>query len=394
MHRYVFAGFMLFFIFGCDDSQKRMKDSEMERAAITQKIELAEDAGGLVLIVGGDTLTSDEVIQSQAFLGGKITTPSDYFKPMAQAVSLELFKQRAKEPFEQVLVGNISNIVLYQYAKRQAGDRVEESLEQAAQSEYRRFVLGYGGNQAEADEALKERGLDRKRYMEGVKREILIQSYVTSKFPSDNRPITRRQLLDAYDEMKDQNFAKVARIRFRLIDIQPDKMGSADPNQGQKRAEERAAQLLARVQSGEDFGALAKEYSNGPMKGFGGLWRPMQPTSLMAPYDVLGAKTEKMQQGEIAGPIIVEGHVFIMKLEEKQDAGYEPFEVVQEQVREYIIEKRRIKAREPLYARIRQQAKLGQTDEFIDFCLEKIYRTSRSPEKQPGRDTEGQDTNS
>lgn len=393
MHRYVVIGLILLVIVGCDDSQKRMKDSEMERAAITQKIELAEDAGGLVLIVGGDTLTSDEVIHSQAFLGGKITTPIDYFKPMAQAVSLELFKQRAKEQFEQVLIGNISNIVLYQYAKRQAGDRVEESLEQAAQSEYRRFVLGYGGDQAKADEALKERGLDRKRYLEGVKREILIQSYVTSKLPTDNRPITHRQLLDAYDEIKDQQFAKVARIRFRLIDIQPSKMGGADPNEGQKLAEERAAQLLARIKSGEDFGALAKEHSDGPMKGFGGLWRPMQPTSLMAPYDVLAAETEKMKQGEIAGPMVVEGHVFIMKLEEKQDAGYEPFEAVQEQVREYIIEKRRMKAREPLYARIRQQAKIGQTDEFMDFCLEKIYRTSRKQEAQTSRDTEAQNIN-
>ncbi|MBN2317332.1 MAG: peptidyl-prolyl cis-trans isomerase [Sedimentisphaerales bacterium] len=393
MHRYVVVGLILLVIVGCGDSQKRMKDSEMERAAITQKIELAEDAGGLALIVGGDTLTSDEVIHSQAFLGGKITTPVDYFKPMAQAVSLELFKQQAKEPFEQVLIGNISNIVLYQYAKRQAGDRVEESLEQAAQNEYRRFVLSYGGNQAEADEALKARGLDRKRYLEGVKREILIQSYVTSKLPTDNRPITHRELLDGYDEMKDQQFARVARIRFRLIDIQPDKMEATDPNQRQQLAEERAAQLLARMKSGEDFSALAKEYSNGPMKGFGGLWRPMQPTSLRAPYDVLAAETEKMKQGEIAGPIIAEGHVFIMKLEEKQDAGYEPFETVQEQVREYIIEKRRIKAREPLYDRIKQQAKLGQTDEFMDFCLEKIYRTSRQQETQPSRDTEGQNVN-
>lgn len=393
MQKYVVVGLILLFFSGCDDTQKRLKDSEMERAAITQKIELAEDAGGLVLIISGDTLTSDDVINAQAFMGGKITTPIDFFKPMAQTVSLELFKQSAKEQFEQVLIGSISNTVLYQYAKRQAGDRAEEALEQAAQNEYRRFVLSYGGNQAEADEALKERGLDRKRYIENLKREILVQSYVTSKLPSDNRPITHRQLLEAYDEMKDQNFARIARIRFRLIDIHPSEMGAADPNQNQKLAKEQADKLLTRITSGEDFGALARAYSNGPMRISGGLWRPMQPTSLMAPYDALAAETEKMKQGEIAGPIVVEGHVFIMKLEEKQDAGYEPFESVQEQVREYIIEKRRIEAREPLYARIREQAKLGRTDEFIEFCLEKIYRTSRLPNTQTIQDTKGQNVN-
>ncbi len=393
MHRYVIVLLVLLFVCGCDDSQKRLKDSELERAAITQKIELVEGAGGLVLIVGGDTLTSDEVINAQAFLGGKVTTPVDYFKPMAQAFDIKLFKERAKDQFEQVLMDRISNIVLYQYAKRQAGTNVEEGLEQAAQGEYRRFVLGYGGDQVRADEALKERGLDRKRYMEEVKREILIRSYVLSKLPDDNRPITHRQLLDGYDEMKDQYFAKEARIRFRLIDIHPDKMEATDPNQGQQLAEERAAQLLARIESGEDFDALAKEYSHGPMRASGGLWPSMQPTSLVTPYDVLAAESEKMQQGEIAGPIIAEGHVFIMKLEEKQVAGYESFETVQEQVRDYVIRKRGIGAREPLNVKIRQQAKLGRTDEFIAVCLEKIYRMSRPEEERPNRDTEGQNVN-
>jgi hypothetical protein len=117
----------------------------------------------------------------------------------------------------------------------------------------------------------------------------------------------------------------------------------------------------------------------------------MQPSSLIAPYSILAAESEKMQQGQIAGPIVAEGHVFIMKLEEKQDAGYEPFETVQDQVREYIIRKRGIKAREPLSARVRRQAKLGRTNEFIEFCLEKIYRMSRPQERLPNQDSEGRD---
>jgi hypothetical protein len=378
MHKYVSILLLAFLLIGgCDDSQKRLKDSELERAAITQKIELVEAAGGLVLMIGGDTLTSDEVINSQVVLGGKVTTPVEYFKPMTQALDIKQFKERVKELFEQVLMDSISNIVLYQYAKRQAGDNIDVGLEQAAQSEYRRFVLSYGGNEAEADEKLAERGLDRKRFMERAKKDILIKSYVTSKLPFD-RPITYRELLDGYDRMKDQLFAKDARITFRLIDIQPAKFQMSDPNQNLQRfAEQRAGELIARIEAGEDFGELAKEYSQGPMKAFGGLWRPVQPTSLRAPYDVLADAAQKMEQGKIAGPIAVEGHVFIMKLEEKQEAGYEPFGDVQEQVRDQILRERQNKALEPLYTRIRRQAKLGRTDEFIDFCLEKIYRTNR-----------------
>lgn len=390
MHRYVFVLWMLLFICGCEDSTQRLKDSELERAAVTQKIELVEAAGGLVLMVGGDTLTSDEVITSLTVLDGKIITPIDYFKPIAQAVSIELFKERAKNQFEQILMDSISNIVLYQYARKQAGGNIDEGLEQAAQSELRRFTLGYGGDEAKADEVLKERGQDRKLFKERVKREILIRSYVTSKLPYD-RPITHRELLDYYEEIKDQYFARVPRIKFRLIDIQPDRLEIADPNQDRRLlAEKRAGELIERIELGEDFGALAKEYSHGPMAPFGGLWRPVQPASLKAPYDILAAASEKLQQDEIAGPIAAEGHVFIMKLEEKQDAGYEPFEAVQEQVREKMTDKRQKEALDPLYARIRRQAKLGRTDEFIEFCLEKMYRTSRPQQGQPGRDIEGQ----
>ena len=393
MHRNVlFLLWVLSLVGGCDDSTKRLKNSELERAAIAQKIELVEAAGGLVLMVGGDTLTSDEVINSRTVLDGKVTTPIDYFKPIAQEVNIQLFKERAEKLFEQILMDRISNIVLYQYAKRQAGKNIDEGLEQAAQSEYRRFILGFGGDQAKADETLEQRGLNRERYMERVKRDILIRSYVTTRLP-DNRPITHRDLLDGYDEMKDQSFARMARIRFRLIDIQPDKMEMTDPNQDpQQLAEELAGRLLARIESGEDFGALAKEYSHGPMKTFGGLWRPM-PTSLRAPYDVLAAAAEDMTQGGIAGPIKAEGHIFIMKLEEKQDAGYEPFEAVQERVRERIIQQRRNEALAPLYARIKRQAKMGRTDEFIEFCMEKIYRMSRSQQQQPGPLIEGQNVN-
>lgn len=392
MHKYVFVlVLMLLLIGGCDDSAKRIKDSELERAAVTQKIELVESEGGLVLMVGGDTLTSDEVINSQALLDGKILTPIEYFKPIAQMVDKRLFKERAKDPFEQVLMDSISNIVLYQYAKKQAGNNIDESLEQMAQSEYRRFVLGFGGDQAKADEKLAESGLDRKSFKERRKRRILIEMYVTSKLPYD-QPITHRELLDYYDEIKDQYFAQVARIRFRLIDIQLDEMEVTDPNQGRRLAEQRATRLLSRIESGEDFGTLAKEYSHGPMKAFGGLWRPMQPTSLKAPYDILAAATETMQQGQIAGPITAEGHVFIMKLEEKQAAGHLPFETVQETVREKLAEKRQSEALAPLYARVKRQAKLGRTDEFIDFCLEKIYRASRSRQDLPPRGIEGQDT--
>jgi parvulin-like peptidyl-prolyl isomerase len=178
--------------------------------------------------------------------------------------------------------------------------------------------------------------------------------------------------------MKDKFFSKPAQIRFRLIDIEPAKLDITDPNQDRlEKARRLAGELVGRIKAGEDFGTLAGAYSHGLWREAGGLWQPIQPTSLASPYDVLAAEAEKIEPGQIAGPIETAEHIFIMKLEEKQSASYEPFEKVQRQVENKVLSEQRSEVVDRLEARLREQAGLGKTDEFVDFCLEEIYRMAK-----------------
>jgi len=370
--------FMLLLVGSCDSNKSSLTEAEKERQILAQEIELIEAAGGYVLMVGGETLTSDEIIDTRTRISGLFISPTEYFGPLAQVSELEQFKERAKEPLEEILIAKISNILLYQNAKRQMGANIDEALENAAENEYRTFVLGYGGDQARADEELKRMLMDKKSFKEQVKKNILIQEYRRSKLP-DYRPVTYRELMDCYDRIKNKYFARASKIRFRLIDIQPDKLKLEDPNAdpwllGSKMANE----LLRLIKSGEDFGELAKKYSHGDWKDFGGLWRSLQPSSLAEPYDILAVEAEKIEAGEVAGPIVTKQHIFIMKLQEKQIAGYEPFDEVQELVEEKILLDRQNEVTEKLNAEIRWQAQLSRTDEFVDFCLEKIYRINNT----------------
>ena len=382
--------FMLLLLGSCDSNSSRMTDAEVERLAVTQKIELVEATGGFVLMVGGETLTSDQIIEKRTPLNGFFISPKEYFGPIAQANELEQFKERTKGPLEEILMDKISNILFYQHAKRQMGGNIDEGLEKAAQEEYRKFVLGYGGNQARADEELRRRLMDKNSFIEQQKRAILIQSYRATKIPY-NRPVTYRELMDCYNRIKDKYFARASKIRFRLIDIQPDKFELQDPNDDPwQLANKMVYELMGLIKSGEDFGELAKKYSHGDWRDFGGLWRAVQPSSLAEPYDILAVEAEKIEQGEVAGPIVTKRHIFIMKLEEKQIAGYELFEDVQELVHEKILLDRQNEATEKLYAEIRWQAKLSKTDKFIDFCLEKIYRISNAGTEISGNEGRGQ----
>ncbi|MHC4241879.1 MAG: peptidylprolyl isomerase [Planctomycetota bacterium] len=367
----IISMFMLMLIGGCGGNNP--SSAELERRTITRKIRLVEASGGLVLMVGGETLTSDEVIESPAELGGMYVPPIEYFKPIAQASELEQFKERVRDELENILMSNISNMLLYQEIKREVGENVEVALEKQVEKAMREFVMAYGGDQIKADEALQEQGMDWKSFGEQQKKAMLIQWYVSKKMPN-NRPVTHRELMDCYSEIKDEFFAIPAIIQFRLIDIQPGRLKLWEPSERRELAKLLANRLLTRIQSGEDFGKLAMQYSHGPFREFGGLWKPVKPGSLAAPYDTLAAEAEKTEPGQITGLIETAEHVFIMKLEAKQSGGYESFQDVQEQVRGKIAFDRRSEVIKQVNTELLQQAELSKTDEFVDFCLDKIYQ--------------------
>jgi hypothetical protein len=358
---------MLLSICGCQGDKTAMTDAELERVALTQRIEVVEAKGGLVLMVGGETVTSDEIIKLFP----------ERLKQRAGVSELEQFKTNARGKLEEIVMSKITSILLYQHAKKQAGGNIDEALEKAAESEYRKLVLDHGGDEVKADERLKSAGMDRNSFKEERKRTILIQTYLGGKSSAD-RPVTYRELLNTYNEMKDEDFARDATITFRLIDIQPARMEVRDPNRSRdERAKDLAVVLLGRLRSGEDFGELAKQYSHGHRKSFGGLWTPVNPESLAAPYNMLAAEAEKTEPGDVPELIVIEGHIFIMKLEAKQSAGYDRFEDVQEAVRIQAKRARRTEVFAQLDAKLNEEAKVGRTDEFVDFCLEKIYQMGR-----------------
>lgn len=372
-------------IYGCDsDNQAGLTNAELERIAYAQNIELAETAGNPVLIIGGESVTSEEIIDIPTEMGELFISPTEYFKPIAQLIDLKQFKERAREPLKTILTDKISNILLYQHAKREAGDNIDESLDKAAESELRKFILRFGGDQAKADEALMQGRMDRNSYKERQKRAILIEWYVQSKL-RDDRPITYRELKERYEIIKDEYFVTDAKIQFRLIDIQPKKLEVTNPDINPKQlAIGLAKKLLAQIKAGEDFGELAKTspYSHGSMREFEGLWKPVKPSSLAPPYNKLAEAAQKMQLGDITEPIITDEHIFIMKLVDKQMAGYQPFEEVQDYVRKEVLVERQNEVLKKLNIIVQEQANLGQTDEFIDFCLEKIHRTSNQQKTQ------------
>jgi hypothetical protein len=353
-------------ITGCRGEKPRFTEEQLAAMPLPQRTGLPECSGGFVLAVGDEPLTADEIVNPLL----------EYLGPVAQKNDYPQFERQARGKVEQFVVSKIANILLYQQAKKELGAGLDERLEKLAEAEVRKFIVSFGGDYARAEHALKQDGMDWASFKDYQKKIILSQHYISTKLPQE-RPVTYRDLRQAYNNMKEEFFTVPAKLEFALIDIELAKLESADPNEtAEQIGKELAGELIERLRSGEDFGKLAKRYSHGHRASSGGVWEPVQPESLAKPYDILAVEAEKIQPAQIAGPIEADGHIFIMKLIDKQAKTVEPFEKVQKQLEAKIDFDRRKQAVDEFGAKLVQQAQMGNKDEFINFCLRKIYQMS------------------
>jgi hypothetical protein len=366
---------------GCEsDDGKKASLTEEEIRSLTyapQPIRADE------LIVSGEVITCQDVMAPTQAEATSTPTFRERLVELAKVATFEEYQELARPQVRQRLDASITNIILYKRARRTLGDKVDETLEAAAERELRRFVVEHGGNNAQADEALKAMGRNRTTFKEYWKKQALAQYAYTSKLPR-SRPITYSELVTAYDRMKDASFIEPGTIQFRLIDIQVAKMTLPDPGSDPVQAARALAEsLVTRIFEGEDFAALAKEYSHGFRAESGGLWTPRDPASLAEPYTILADAAERIEVGEVAGPLDVPGHCFIMKLEAKKEKGYRPLAEVQDQVEKQIAADRNLEALQQLDKEVAQEIAAADTDRFVDYCLEQVYRSVKeSPQVQ------------
>jgi len=358
---------MLLFALGCKSASKpRFTEEEIKNIPLVEKENLPEVSGGFVLSVAGETLTSNEVVAPLV----------ESYKELAQARTLEDFKTQALPGVKISVVNKVANILLYKEAKKELGDQADDMLEKAVKTETRKFIVSFNGDYSKAEEELKNMGMDWTEFRQYQEKMILSQSYLAKQLPDDEKPIMYSELKEYYQKNK-ENFAIKGMVRYRLIDIDINKLQLTDPNQdiseeGKKLADE----IITKIKAGEDFGQLAKEYSDGPWAYKGGLREQEKMESLAPPYDILVKVVNQLNPGQITKPVTKGGHIFILKLEEKITPSFEPFENVQKKLEAMITYERQKEAINKLNDKIVEQAKLTDIDRFIDFCLSRIYLQS------------------
>jgi len=164
-------------------------------------------------------------------------------------------------------------------------------------------------SEAKFQESLKSEGYSFEEYRKRLREQIIISRIVTQQVR--NKVLVNDQDIDAF--LRDnKNFEGAAdKYRIRQILFKQPADAADRPN-----IEERAQAVYARISQGEDFGALAKEYSEDPTRNSGGDLGFIERNSLAKEF---GSALSQMKPGDVSRPFWTSAGLHIIKYEAKSE---------------------------------------------------------------------------
>ncbi|MBL7211389.1 MAG: peptidylprolyl isomerase [Desulfobacteraceae bacterium] len=171
---------------------------------------------------------------------------------------------------------------------------------------------------------LKEDGLTYEKYKANIKSDLeraeLINFEVKSKI------ILREETIKAYYYEHKEQFRTTEKVHLAVIVlIQKDPSNQDEARSLNRKAEE----ILTRVKNGEDFGELARQFSQGPGASEGGDMGFFKDSEL---NPKLREVVREMSSGEVSEPIIIPNGMQIIRVLEKHGGGIRPFEDVKDAI--------------------------------------------------------------
>ncbi len=222
------------------------------------------------------------------------------------------FKQSRREPpseavlQRQVLESLINDSLLLQEAKRRGIKITDSQLNQTMQRLARQNQMSL----SEFRQALLADGLDYDKYRETVRREITITT-LSRQYSQRNATISDAEV-DDFIEQSGSDSASFEYLLSHILIALPD---AAIPEEI-TAAQQTAADIMSRLDQGEEFDQLANTYSSGETALQGGDlgWRKKAQIPSLFTDQVL-----TMEPGDYAGPIRSPSGIHIVHLKQRRD---------------------------------------------------------------------------
>ena len=252
----------------------------------------------LSLCIYGNALAQDDVL---AKIGDREITISDLNKTIGflDSQKQQMIKQNPRLK-EQLLNQIVQSIVLADLAKKAGYDKKADIMKRL------QFIT------------------DNYLATEYLKGEVV-----------NNVTVSDKDIKTYYDEHPDE-FKIPEMVRTRHILIRVDAGASEEDKQ---KAKEKAEDILNKINSGEDFSKLASEFSEDTMtKSKGGDLGFISRGRLVEPFEDAAFA---LKPGEVSDIVETQFGYHIIKVEEKKEAGVEPYDSVKDTIKQQLIQNRR-----------------------------------------------------
>jgi peptidyl-prolyl cis-trans isomerase SurA len=276
----------------------------------------AEISNRVVAIVNNDVITLYELDNRLREVTGQT---NDTLKAQGEDKYIEMRRQ----VLETMIDEKISQAKIEELGLNVSEDQIDSYIENIKKA----------NNLTQEDllAGLKDEGTTLEAYRKSIKEKLerndLIEYEVTSK-----AVILESQLSKYYqehiDEFKEEELDQIASI---ILTIQDE--NDADEITELTRTGEK---ILARLKAGEDFSALAKEYSQGPGADEGGVLGEFNFTQI---DPELRKVIDGLSDGQVSDLIMTNGAFQIIKLVKRTGGAVKPFEQVRDDIYQTIYNK-------------------------------------------------------
>jgi parvulin-like peptidyl-prolyl isomerase len=293
-----------------------MKKTVFALAIITFLSVLAADSGAevvdrIVVVVNNEIITQREVDIMLAPVYGQ-------YRSMYKGE--ELIKM-LEDVREKILKQLIEDRLIFSEAKK-LNIAIEEKEVDSKIDEMRSRV----GSERELENMLNEQNLTLNELRARYKEKIMIRKLIDQKVGA-RIIITPLEVKNYYNDNKD-SFMQPEEIRLRAILIKPKKEQG-----GEAGALQLMRGLMKRLKEGCDFEALAKEYSDDPAAGEGGLMGYVKKGDLMPQIENI---VFNLKEGEITGIIQSPLGYHVFKIDEKRIRRMRDLAEVRQDIEEFL----------------------------------------------------------
>jgi peptidyl-prolyl cis-trans isomerase C len=285
-------------------------------------------------VVNGTVITQDELDSQMNMVVDRLQA-SGRFPDVSQLEEIR----------GQVLENLIARELLYQESQKKGIKISEEEVNEQLVS-----LKGQFPNEEEFNKALKRMNLTEASIKEKLARDLSLKKLI------DHEVAPKVKLSDmdirAFYENNPETFKQPERVKASHILVKVDP--KADASQ-KAEAQKKIDLVQAKLQKGEDFGALAKEYSEGPSGPKGGELGYFTRGQMVKPFEDAAFA---MKPGEVSGKVETRFGYHLIKVTDKTPETTMSYDDVKDRLGEFLKQKKMQEEINVYVKRLEEQAKI------------------------------------